>query len=660
MALSRPDRVAGLRREGIRIAGPELPISPTTEAGTRSGPAASGYDRPPMAVAEVSRTPSRASRLRPSYGWSLGAIIAVALVAWYVVLRRGSWAYDDNMWMEAARQYGFTWHWVASDLFGHWIPGYTATYSLLDQLMPIDYRWALVAMLVALGVAMLLFARTIELLVGRGPAPLLAAVYLGVSVLLIRALEWTAQGFQTVPTLLFDLLCLWAYVRYLSEPRRRWIVVSAGAVAAGLMFYEKPFFMPFYLLVLRALVLEVNPRPGAVIKAIWRERMMWIAYAAVLAIYVAVREAVGAGSTGAGPLPTLGALGHALWLMWVKSLVPALFGFALPSSHVNTFQLVWGGALQVFVVGIVTISIWRKRSAWRPWVALAIFVLATWLLVGVTRVGIQGPETATDQRYLQDFAWLAPLLVCLAFSRRASFMPKAADPMQPSNRRPGRLLLVLTAVVALGYMSSSVATAANWEDGWGGVAARAWEKNLQHGLAALQRSGTRLTVADNFVPLYIVDTSFVPYSYLSLVLPNYGGHASANGPIVGQLIGVDPTGVVHRAHVARVWATFKLPRQCGTGTAPFSIERRISRTLDPAAGPYYARISYWSGGIGHLPLYVDTGAGYPGAPNLLVGVAPGTAQSLAWLGAGAPRGLVLNSPPYVCLRQIEIVTLAFS
>lgn len=614
-----------------------------------------------MAVAEVDPTPKRATRLRPSYRWPLGLIVAVAVTAWYVVLRRGGWAYDDNMWMEWARQYGFTWHWLGSDLFGHWIPGYTAAYSLLDQLMPIDYRWALVVMLAGLGVAMLLFARTLELLLGRGPVPLLAAGYLGVSVLLIRALEWPAQGIQTIPTLVFDLLCLWAYVRYLRERRGRWILVSAGAVAVGLLFYEKPALMPLYLLVLRALVLGDETRPREVIKGIWRERKMWLAYVGVLVVYVVVREAAGAGSTGAGPFPAFGKLWEALGLMWAKSLVPALFGFALPSSHVDTLELIWGCVLQVVFAGIVTFSIWQKRRAWRPWAAFAVFLLATWLLVGVARVGVEGPQAATDQRYLQDFAWLAPLLVCLAFSGRARFMPNGAGAPQSVTRRPRLPILILTALLTLGYASASIATAANWEDGWGGVPARAWEHNLQQGLAAIDRSGAAVTVADNFVPIYVVLTSFVPYSYLSSVLPNYGGHASANGPIVGRLIGVDPTGAVHRAHVARVWATFNLSRHCD-GKAPTiaRIERRIPRALDPAGGPYYARISYSSEAVAHLPLYVDSGAGFPGAPNLLVGVAPGAGKSLAWLGAGAPHELILDSPPYVCLRQIEVITLTLT
>jgi hypothetical protein len=623
--------------------------------------AGSGYDRPPMTVAEVSGTSNPASYLRASYPRSLAAIIVVALVAWYVVLRSGGWAYDDNLWMELARLKGFTWQWLGSDLFGHWVIGYTAAYSLLDQLMPIDYRWALLAMLAGLGVAMFLFARTMELLLGRGLIPLLAAAYLGVSVLLIRALEWPAQGFQTIPTLIFDLLCLWAYLRYQRDPRLRWILVSAGAIAAGLLFYEKPAFMPFYLLVLRTLVFEDKLRPRIVIRAIWRERAVWLAYAAVLALYVVAREAAGAGSTGAGAFPTIGQLVHALWLMWVKSLIPALFGFALPSTHVDTLELVWGCVLQVLTVGIVTISIWRNRTAWRPWAALAIFVLATWLLVGAVRVGVEGPQTATDQRYLVDFAWLAPLLAFLAFCRRVSIGPAAADPL-PLSGRPLRLrMLIPAAVLMLAYMCASVATAANWQDAWGGRPARTWEQNLENGLAALHSPPARLTLADNFAPIYVLQTSFVPYSYLSYVVRNYGARPEANGPIIGQLFAIDPAGRVRRAHIGHVWATFRLGRDCrATGETLLRTERRIPHALDPAAGPYYARITYSGTGIAHLPLFVDDGAGYPGEPNLLVDTTQGSGQSLAWLGAGAPHGLLVESPPYVCLRQIEIVTLGTS
>jgi hypothetical protein len=185
-----------------------------------------------------------------------------------------------------------------------------------------------------------------------------------------------------------------------------------------------------------------------------------------------------------------------------------------------------------------------------------------------------------------------------------------------------------------------------------------WEKNVVSGLEMFKR--TRTTLADNFAPDYIVQRSFIPFSYLSLVLPEYGPRVGTDGPVAGSLITVNGAGHLVPARVRRVVASFDPRKRCGMAAASeFAVPRRIVMTLSPIE-LYYAQLTYTTAATAHLPLYVDDGGGYSGGPKRLVGVTAGTRQSIAWLGPGIPHALRVVSPPYVCLRRISVDILSGS
>lgn len=58
--------------------------------------------------------------------------------------------------------------------------------------------------------------------------------------------------------------------------------------------------MPLYLVFIRLFVLNDDLRWRTVVSGFWRERAMWIAYAAVLLAYVVLRESAGSGSIASG------------------------------------------------------------------------------------------------------------------------------------------------------------------------------------------------------------------------------------------------------------------------------------------------------------------------------------------------------------------------
>jgi hypothetical protein len=603
------------------------------------------------------------SLLRPIDGrLVLVAVIVAELAIWYGLVSTGGWAYDDNLSIELAKQSGLTWHWLTSDLFGHVEIAHRLAFSILNHLMPIDYRWALLAMLLALGASMWVLARIVqELTGGVGPA-VLAAGYLGLSVLFTRSMEWWSSGLETFPTVLCDLICLWAYLRFLTTPSSRWIAVSAGALAIGLLFYEKPALMVLYLLLIRVLLLSGTPSRRAFISAASGEARIWAALAAVIAGYAILRVALGTSDVASQGASSLGAWLQMYGLMWTKSLVPSMFGMMLPTPHVSTWQLSGGIALQLFVITAVAVSIRRKASAWRAWACLAVCVVANGAIVGVARLGLLGPGAATDGRYLIDFSWLMPLLVCYAFSGCSSFRPRAdVAPVKLSIARARTP--ALAAAAACVYVAAAIASITSMQKGWAGRDTRVWEANVESGLAALDRAAARPVIADAATPGAIVGgDTFAPYNYLSYLLPHYNPGAQVDGPLDGPLVMIGVWGTPRPAYVSEVFGAIGRPSgQCSPAAVrPVRVERAIPARAGATGRAYYLLAEYTTRSKLGLNVFVDHGKGYPPEPDHKLWISPRPASSISWLGDGPPHGIAVDLPfgAGVCLRKLSVVTLA--
>jgi hypothetical protein len=610
-------------------------------------------------VSEVAPPPSRVSKT--------GVTVAVALaelLALYAVLRNGGWAYDDNLILVWARQGGLTWHWLTSLIFEHWGIAYHVVFSIQANLMPIDYQWALVLMLALLGGSIYLLQRIISLLFGWGWRAVAVAAYLGLSVLFVRPLQWWAGGLQYLPNAFFDLLCLYGYVRFEIDRSPKWVVVSAGALAGGLAFYEKPAYMLLYLALFRVLMLSGDLDPRALWQGFWRERAMWMALVAVTAAWALSFHFSGGGTGVAAGTVSLSQYLQYFRILWLQGFVPAIVDLTPPATGLNAGQVVLVVILQLALIVAVAASVRLKPSAWRAWVFLAIPLLCTGVLVARARIAQFGVGIGGDQRYLLDFAWLIPLAFCFAFSRRSCLAPSLDDSSLalswPRYTR-ARVAMLLAGLAAIGYVAVGLTTAIRLQRAWAGPQARSWEQNVRRGLAKVERRGQRPMVADAPTPFVIVSDAFVPYNRLSYVLPLYDAHVRVDGALDGSLWALDSTGRVVPAAVGNAIARFTVLRGgCATaGRAGASIERRLPRTLNPPNGQYYLLLSYRSTGNDKLPLYVRHAQGYFGSPDTLISLATGSRESIAWLGPDAIRGFMLNIPAGmgVCVERLEIVTL---
>jgi hypothetical protein len=614
---------------------------------------------------------------------ALAVVTLIELVVLYMVLKESSWAYDDNFFLVLAGQEGFTWHWLMSVKFEHWDIAMNAAYSLQHFIFFFDYRWALVLMLGLLGGSIYLFERVLATIVRNRWVTIAVAAWFGLNILWVRPLQWWAAGVQYFPYTFFDLLCLYAFLRYHADGQRRWIAISGGALAVALLFYEKPAYMLLYLVLLRVLLMSKDLSPRSVLADFWRERAIWLVYLAVILVW-------GLGYINSNAYSSHGGVTVAQYfgffrILWFQTLVPSLASVTIPASNLNSLQIVFVAISQFVVVAFIVVSLIYRRSSWRAWAFLAIIIFLSGVLVAHSRVQIFGVDIANDPRYLIDYAWLVPLALCAAFVPGGLVRPKkpGASPRSAMSSR-GRLVPVapIVTIVLLAYAGASVATALQVQKNWAGPQAREWEKRVRSGIAALERHGQRPMVADNATPPEIIASWLAPYDRLSRILPLYVGPIQVDGPLDAPLVQIASDGTVHRATVvdagpartplgsaeAHVIHVASGARTAHVGKdlcviadgSPVSIQRELDLTSGAPAEPYYVDLGYRVWGTTTLPIFVDTGTGYPAVADASISLVPNGNASIAWLGVpGVPRSVELMIPPLttVCVSQFQIATL---
>jgi hypothetical protein len=160
----------------------------------------------------------------------------------------------------------------------------------------------------------------------------------------------------------------------------------------------------------------------------------------------------------------------------------------------------------------------------------------------------------------------------------------------------------------------------------------------------------------------------------------YDQRVQVDGPLDGRLVTVDRAGNVRASRVATIVAGGSTPellrehvaavagapvvrgsqQVCvSANVAQALIERRLSGVAPVTSQPYYLELRSYVTRALMLPVYIDTGHGYPDVANDQIALRPGIPASLAWLPASAPQRLELPIPPHttLCISRMDIVTL---
>ncbi len=605
-------------------------------------------------------------------------VVAAPLIAFYVLMHNSSWVYDDNFFLVLTGAEGF-WRALSAVRYEHWDLAYNAIIAVQQRLFYLDFRWGLALMLVALGLAVFVFERAISLLVSNRWVSIGAAVWFGFSLLWARPLQWWAAGLQYIPYTLFDLLCLYGFLRYHAGGGTRWLLTSVAALAAALLFYEKPAFMLLYLLLIRVLLMSDELRPRAIVGTLWSERWIWLAYVSVVLLWAVGYE--GSGALHAHPGTGLHQYVDYFQILWLRALVPSLAGVTIPPGHLDTLQVLFVVVSQVVVVVGIAVALLRRPAGWRAWGLLAFLILVGGVLVARQRVSIFGVDIADDPRYLIDYSWLVPVCLCAAFSRRGRLEPRVpAAGQRLKVRLTSPVPAVTVALLAL-YVGGSIASAAALESNWGGPQARTWQENVRASWARLARSRPHPVVAENVTPFVILSPFTAPYNRLSAVLPLYVGPVQVDGPLDGPLVSIDESGHIRpstfgpepgagtlaqmlETKEAAIGASARIVHQgqytCVIAdSTPVEVSRNVPAPEGEPTAAYYVKLAYRAFAATQLPLAaLPPGAG--AAPsNYAIAVAPGTTSSIAWIGDGPPQRVGLTVPPAttLCISRFEVATV---
>lgn len=349
---------------------------------------------------------------------ALGGLIASILLARYLLARDSFFTQDDFIYFGDARRHGLTWDWLSTEWFGHFAPGHRLAFAVMDA-TPAWWTLILCLQLALLALALVALHASLELLFGRSWKLLIPVVVLGCSIVLVPPLLWPSAGLQQIPDLACTIGALWAYLRFLRSGDSRWIVVIAGLMAVGLQFYVRPLLLPVYLLAIRLLLLQRDLSPRAIGRALWDERRLWLALAAVALAYV-VYYVAGDYRGDPGPAASLQTQRAFVRIEWLRNIWPAALGREVhQSADLPPADLRAEVLGQVLFAVLLVASLVRKRlAAWRGWALVGVSIASVLLLVGFGRLGVLGTGVGYDLRYITHLAWLIPLGVLFALDRR--------------------------------------------------------------------------------------------------------------------------------------------------------------------------------------------------------------------------------------------------
>jgi hypothetical protein len=439
--------------------------------------------------ADASESTRRRSRFAtpPEWLWpvsiALQVLSAAALTAYTYFLA------DDWLFIAQARRIPLSIHYLRMSLFEHFSPITRLLNKLLIHDSTGSFALAHGLMLLMYAAAIVAFAFVARTILGNRWSAFALTVVFGQSLFLLRLLNWWTATANILPATIFGLLTIGAYLRWQRGGSRGWAITSLVSFAVSLLAYETAILVPFYLLVVRLLVLEDELRPRAWLAALRREWPVWVGY---LALEVAAL--INFYSTYYYPPPHHASLGHLLDFLVIAvfgTFIPALFGIKNPQSPLGRDSVVVIGCV-VLALALVAYLLYARPRAWRAVLAFALFAPVTMLPVGIPRVADWGVHIGKELYYQQSLQFMFLILVALAVRSKPRRRPPPALTAAVSRLRAplwaGGLLAAVVAAYAVLFVTSvdGMAKAGWW---WNPHRARDYVKTFQ----ASARSTTERT-----------------------------------------------------------------------------------------------------------------------------------------------------------------------
>ncbi|MCW3038647.1 MAG: hypothetical protein JWM31_552 [Solirubrobacterales bacterium] len=458
------------------------------------------------------------------YRLAAAGLIALAATAMVLVARGGFFYQDDFLFLRQGHDATLSFDYLRQGAFGHFFPGFRATFWLQDRTFGLKHGWAVAIVAVFHVALMVAMARLLSLLFGRRPATLALLGVFCFSGLWLSGYLWWVSAIQVMPAMLLTILAVDAHVRFLLDRRLRHVVVVSVALAVAFCFYEKPAQLLVLLPLLTVLAFSDARRPREVVRVLVRQWPMWAGIGVVVLLY-AVAYVTG-DFFFETVHPTAGTFVRTVALSWHQGFVPAFLGgpvgvlkhgalgYPDPSRLLTIVD-------QLIVLGVVVASLRRRRAAWRGW---AFFLTAFALNVAViawTRSGLLGQGVGRELKYLIDilpFAVLGVGLALLPLRVGPRAVPVPAPVAPRASRLPLRFLAagLAAACFLAAFGVSAVRVAGFWHDGESAM--------LGRGIAASRPlpAGPDILYLDQRVSEGVLAAAFQPYQRHSVLLPLFG------------------------------------------------------------------------------------------------------------------------------------------
>jgi hypothetical protein len=478
--------------------------------------------------------------------FSLAAVglIAVATITLAGLGWGGFYYQDDFRYLRMAHDSPLTVSYLGRGDFGHFFPGFRATFWVMDRTVRLNHDVAVVIVALLHLASLVAMYRLLVALFGRRPGTLALLGMFGFSGLWLSGYLWWVSALQVMPAMLLTIIAVDGHVRYLVGRRRRYLLIAAAALLISLLFYEKPAQLVVLLPLLTVLAFSSSESIRgwlSVLASAWR---MWAGLAVVLLLYALVYL------TGdyfvATTRPSLDTMARMVAIAWHQSFVPALLGGPLEYRWIGPLGAPDPSALltimcQLVISAAVVLSLWCRPAAWRGWVFLLTAFATNVAVIAWTRSGLFGPDVGRDLKYLIDILPYAIVGLGIAFMP-LRVGPRAEEPatVRASAEPVLRILLPAAAVAFLTLFAiSSVRVGRHWHDGESARYARTF-------LAAAARerpSESNTVFFDGEVPGSILAAEFQPYHHHSVLLELFGTRLRYAGQAT-RTVAVGPDGAI--------------------------------------------------------------------------------------------------------------------
>jgi hypothetical protein len=440
----------------------------------------------------------------------------------------------------------------------HLMPGAMAVIWLVTHLWPVAYWPYALLMLIGQAAVGIAFYRLLRRLLPPGWGVLVPLCLLLFSPLSLEATSWWVVGVNHLPMQLAMVWGIGAQVSYAQTRRRRHLASLGGALVFGLLFFEKSLLIvPLVFIVTACLLVRGGP-VRSVIVTVRRYVASWLVLAAIslayLALYLTLAESAGSRSLAAGQVWAFvkQALGSALvpgivggpW-RWLDT------GDGTPMAYPPESARWLSGVGILLLVGC---TIWRRPTAARAWLIVALYTAMDLALLSATRLEYAySALVGLLPRYVADVVPVAALSIGVALfglsrpvavvaardgaevaardgadvAARDGAEPERAPRPLPGERELARTLAgalppplrdlsgLVTAVALVALLASALVSAMRFGDDWAVKAGRDYVRTVQAELAKAPR-GT--VFFDAPVPERVVPSIFHPENQQSYFL----------------------------------------------------------------------------------------------------------------------------------------------